>query len=151
MISRFIVEINLPADSVVDPSADAEGIQSALWDYFPHLEHNAISVRYAPAQGPALRRWIWGCRVEDGKLGLNIAGPELKDGERVEVEEVVEAAGKDEVDFTPEKVEALRKAYQEAVKAGKDVFVFEGHDVYTPYGKYLLEYLDGLFNRREGK
>ena len=51
----------------------------------------------------------------------------------------------DKINFTPAKVKALRKAHEEAVKAGKDQFVFEDRDFVTDYAKYLLEYLDTIF------
>ena len=44
--------------------------------------------------------------------------------------------------FTPEKVKALRKYYNLAVKDGREQFTFAGHVLLTEYAKYLLEYLD---------
>lgn len=46
-----------------------------------------------------------------------------------------------EVTFTPEKIKALQRAYDQAVKDGKDQFQFEGNDYLVSYAKYLLEYL----------
>jgi hypothetical protein len=43
--------------------------------------------------------------------------------------------------FDEPKAKRLKKAYDEAVAAGKDQFVFEGADFLTSYCKYLLEYL----------
>ena len=37
----------------------------------------------------------------------------------------------------------LRRAYDAAVEAKADTFVFEGNVYVTGYAKYLLEYLDG--------
>jgi len=46
------------------------------------------------------------------------------------------------------KLERLRRAYDLA-KMGHDtddhVFVFDGHEFLVSYAKYLLEYLDGVF------
>jgi hypothetical protein len=38
--------------------------------------------------------------------------------------------------------ERLRKAFNTAVKAQQDTFVFEGNTFVTNYAKYLLEHLD---------
>jgi hypothetical protein len=48
----------------------------------------------------------------------------------------------DLVNFTPAKVRALRKAYEQAKKAGKDTFLFETRTLLTRYAHYLLEYLE---------
>jgi hypothetical protein len=45
------------------------------------------------------------------------------------------------------KRDGLRKAYEAALAAGKDVFQFEGHDILVSYAKYLLEYLDGMLGK----
>jgi len=47
------------------------------------------------------------------------------------------------VEFSREKTENLRTAYDEAVRTGAEVFEFEGLQLVTGYAKYLLEYLDG--------
>lgn len=41
---RYVVELDLPAELTVDPSADAEGIRDALWEFFPQVEKTAIRV-----------------------------------------------------------------------------------------------------------
>lgn len=51
------------------------------------------------------------------------------------------------IEFTATKVKALRRAYNAAVKAKKDTFIFEGSELVVTYAKYLLEYLDGEFRR----
>jgi hypothetical protein len=43
--------------------------------------------------------------------------------------------------FDETKYRALRKAYNEAVLAGKTEFVFEGHDLLTSYAYYMLEHV----------
>lgn len=46
------------------------------------------------------------------------------------------------IDLT--QVLALEKAYEEAVKEGKEQFIFEDQEVLTVYAKYLLQHL-GIF------
>jgi hypothetical protein len=41
----------------------------------------------------------------------------------------------------PATVKDLRKAYEKAVREGKDTFSIDGYDFVTGYAKYLLEYL----------
>jgi hypothetical protein len=47
-----------------------------------------------------------------------------------------------EITWDRAKRDQLRKAYNAALAAGKEVFQFEGHDLLVSYAKYLLEYLD---------
>lgn len=49
------------------------------------------------------------------------------------------------VNFTREKRDALRRAYDRAAGKGQVQFMFEGREYLTGYAKYLLEYLDGQF------
>lgn len=51
------------------------------------------------------------------------------------------------IEFTLEKIKAFRKLYDEAVKDGKEMFIFEGHDVLVSYAKYVLEYLEKRIDR----
>jgi hypothetical protein len=46
--------------------------------------------------------------------------------------------------FDQDSYDALKKAYDKAVKEEKTMFVYEGQDVLTSYAKYLLEYLKSL-------
>jgi len=46
------------------------------------------------------------------------------------------------VSFDKAKMDQLQVAYDKAVAAGDDQFVFEGHELLTQYAKYLLEYLE---------
>lgn len=46
--------------------------------------------------------------------------------------------------WTPEDRAEFRKLYAAAVKAKQDIFQFQGNDVLVTYGKYLIEYWDGL-------
>jgi len=45
------------------------------------------------------------------------------------------------------KLAQFKVARDNAIKAGKDVFSFEGHEVLVSYAKYLIEYLDAYFKR----
>lgn len=45
------------------------------------------------------------------------------------------------IKFDAEKAVAFRKAYKQAMVDGKDMFTFEGKEVFVPYAKYLCEYL----------
>lgn len=53
----------------------------------------------------------------------------------------------DEIKFDRKKRDELRKLYDEAVKAHKDKFTFEGHEILVAYAKYLLEYLDSVLGK----
>lgn len=57
-------------------------------------------------------------------------------------------SGQKQIEFTPEKAEQLRKAYNKAVEEKKDSFVFQGDEFVTSYAKYLLEYLDMQFGKK---
>lgn len=46
------------------------------------------------------------------------------------------------INFTRQKKEALRHAYNAAVKSGSETFMFEGHEIVVGYAKYLLMFLD---------
>ena len=35
----------------------------------------------------------------------------------------------------------FKEAYKEAISKGKQVFIFDGQEVYVDYAKYLIEYL----------
>ena len=47
--------------------------------------------------------------------------------------------------FTPEKVNVLRGLL---ANAKKDVVIFEGNEIDVTYGKYLVQYLEGVFRAR---
>lgn len=44
--------------------------------------------------------------------------------------------------FDAPRRDRLRAAYEQARTDGLDVFVFDDKELYTPYARYLLEYLD---------
>ena len=50
------------------------------------------------------------------------------------------------IDWTP----AMLKRFKQALagKADSDVIVFDGHEFLVHYGRYLVEFLDGEFERR---
>lgn len=51
----------------------------------------------------------------------------------------------DTINFDPDKVRSLRRAYTHAVETAQEQFVFEGKDILVAYAKYLLEYLATKF------
>lgn len=42
----------------------------------------------------------------------------------------------------PATVKDLRKAYEKAVREGKDTFTIDGYNFVTGYAKYLLQYIE---------
>jgi hypothetical protein len=46
------------------------------------------------------------------------------------------------IEFTAEKIRALRTAYEAAKAAGQETFIFEGHEFLVRYVHYMLEYLE---------
>ena len=46
-----------------------------------------------------------------------------------------------ELHVTREVYLRLKKRYEQAVAAGEETFVFDGHELLTNYAKYLLEYM----------
>lgn len=51
-----------------------------------------------------------------------------------------------EIEVTREYLQALREAYEQAVKEGKSLFVFRGSDFVTGYAKYFLEFYEPKFS-----
>jgi hypothetical protein len=49
------------------------------------------------------------------------------------------------INFTRAKLEELERAYSAAVAKGQETFLFEGHELFVPYAKYLIEYLNHNF------
>jgi len=43
----------------------------------------------------------------------------------------------------------LKRAYNKAVKEGKESFMFEDAELVTSYAKYLIEYFESLLKRKE--
>lgn len=51
------------------------------------------------------------------------------------------------IDWTPEKLQALKRAQAHAIETKQDQFKFEGHDILVAYAKYLIEFLEGKFGK----
>lgn len=51
------------------------------------------------------------------------------------------------IEFDKAKYQALRKAYDKAIKDKADSFMFENKEIVTNYAKYLLEYLKTIFEK----
>jgi hypothetical protein len=45
--------------------------------------------------------------------------------------------------WTPEKLKRLKKALKDRDR--NEVIVFEGYEILVSYGRYLVEYLEGVF------
>lgn len=54
-----------------------------------------------------------------------------------------------EIIFTKEKFELFKSAYNKALHDNAPVFIFEGVEVLTLYGKYVIEYLSDKFQTNE--
>ena len=52
-----------------------------------------------------------------------------------------------EIEFTPEKLAKLKKAYEQARKDKKVVFTFEGYEYAIEYAKWLINYLEQKFGQ----
>jgi dihydrofolate reductase len=52
------------------------------------------------------------------------------------------------MEITPKNYRQFKAAYKKALKAGKEIFIFGGHEVLVSYAKYLIQYLDGEIARR---
>lgn len=52
----------------------------------------------------------------------------------------------EKIEFTRPKMKRFQKAYDLAVKEGKETFTFDGHEWLTQYAKYVLEYLNDKIN-----
>ena len=46
------------------------------------------------------------------------------------------------MNFDADALKRLDVAYTQAVNDGKEVFSFDGHELFVPYAKYLIEYLE---------
>jgi hypothetical protein len=46
------------------------------------------------------------------------------------------------VTFDRPKLERLKSAYQKALEAKKEIFLFEGKEYFVGYAHYLIEYLE---------
>ncbi len=50
-----------------------------------------------------------------------------------------------EINYTPEKLKALKKIYANAFLNNDTKFVFEGNEYLVSYAKYLIEFLEPKF------
>ena len=48
-------------------------------------------------------------------------------------------------DFSENRYRKFKAAYEEATRAEKEKFEFEGHPYLTRFASYLVEFLDGKF------
>ena len=48
-------------------------------------------------------------------------------------------------DFSENRYRKFKAAYEDATKAKKEKFEFEGHPYLTRFASYLVEFLDGKF------
>ena len=53
-----------------------------------------------------------------------------------------------QINFTPQVRDALRKEYEAAVERGDEEFAFRDCAFVTEYAKYLLEFLDDVYQRK---
>ncbi len=44
--------------------------------------------------------------------------------------------------FDKDKLDELRHCYRKAIKAGDDIFLFDGREILVAYAKYMIEYLE---------
>tara|TARA_B100000131_G_C17861031_1_gene510055 strand:- start:49 stop:255 length:207 start_codon:yes stop_codon:yes gene_type:complete len=44
-------------------------------------------------------------------------------------------------------LELLVECYKKAVREDKEVFIFDGNEFYTPYARYLIQYLSNQFKK----
>lgn len=51
----------------------------------------------------------------------------------------------DFINFDRDKYAQLISAHETAQKEGKDIFIFEGHELLTQYAKYMIEFLKQKF------
>lgn len=49
------------------------------------------------------------------------------------------------MEFTPEKLAELKKAYSKAKEKGQNSFVFDDVELLVDYAKYLIQYLEMQF------
>lgn len=54
------------------------------------------------------------------------------------------------IEFTPNKLTALKKALAQAEGKSQNAFQFEGNEYKASYAKYLIQYLTPLFNEPHG-
>jgi hypothetical protein len=53
------------------------------------------------------------------------------------------------ITFTPELLAKLKREYKKAISKNIDTFLFEGNELLVSYTKYLIEYLETVFNKNK--
>lgn len=48
------------------------------------------------------------------------------------------------ISFTEKSLDEFKALYNGAVETGKEKFTFEGHEFFTGYAKYMIQYVDNL-------
>jgi len=56
-----------------------------------------------------------------------------------------------ETEFNKEQFILFKQAYEEAVRLKHRIFIFNGQELLTGYAKYMIEYLDPIFNKQTKK
>lgn len=51
-------------------------------------------------------------------------------------------------EFTEQSFEKFKAAYKESVEKQKESFDFDGHEVFTLYAKYIIEYVEWNDSKR---
>lgn len=52
------------------------------------------------------------------------------------------------VNFDKQKLAKLKSQYNKAIKDGKESFIFDSNELLVSYAKYLIEYLETIFNKK---
>jgi hypothetical protein len=55
------------------------------------------------------------------------------------------------VSFDEDKLSNFKRAYNNAKKEGKDIFIFDGNEFVLGYAKYMIEYLEGKFQKGDSR
>ena len=72
----------------------------------------------------------------------NSSNPTNEDGTQCNEVSIKEPEGDQIIVFDREKVRRLNQKYSEALLGKSQMLKFEGLDLYVPYVRYLLEYLE---------
>lgn len=51
------------------------------------------------------------------------------------------------IQWTRPMLKRFKRKYRAAVKNNEHLFLFDGHEIMTAYGRYLIEYLDQQFGK----
>ncbi len=53
------------------------------------------------------------------------------------------------ISFDKRKLKELKNLYNKAIKENKESFTYNGDEYLTSYAKYLIEYLETVFNKNK--